>query len=284
LAVVLACDAVFVVDGPQAVLVLRSGAPVRTLNPDGRSAGLYAKWPLIEQVVRLDRRVLALDGPPQEVTTADGGRVSVQATLRYRVVDPVRFYAAAGGVSAGAPGLQRALASGVAAALTGLTSQELARVDAHADAAAKRSREVAVEARLGVEPVEVVFTALSPADPEAAGRRMQAQEAAKVQAIRADSEGNKRELLAQADREAADIRGEGEHQALVVRGQGDAERAAILGAAYGKDPAFARDFRRLEAYDQALNPQTTTLVLSPEGNDFLNLFAHGARNDPPKTR
>ena len=103
---------------------------------------------------------------------------------------------------------------------------------------------------------------------------MQQAEALQVGQVRAEGEQHRRELLAQADREAADVRGEAERQALEIRGDGDAQRASILGEAYGKDPDFARFFRRLEAYDQALNPDNTTLVLSQD-NAFLDLFTHG---------
>ena len=67
------------------------GAPARTANADGRSPGLYAKWPLVERVVRLDRRAMTLDGAPQPIAAAQG-RLMVQAALRYRIVQPVRFY------------------------------------------------------------------------------------------------------------------------------------------------------------------------------------------------
>ncbi len=109
---------------------------------------------------------------------------------------------------------------------------------------------------------------------EAISRRMQDDEGRQAAEIKAQGEAHKRELLSQADRNAADLRGEGDRQALEIRGDGDAQRAAILGAAYSKDPAFARFFRRLEAYDQALNPDTTVLVLSPD-TAFLDLFGRG---------
>ena len=130
-----------------------------------------------------------------------------------------------------------------------------------------------------MEDVSLLTVAPSGADADAVSRRMQDAETAQASLVRAEGEAHRRELLTAADREVADIRGEGERQALEIRGDGDAQRAEVLGAAYSQDPDFARFFRRLEAYDQALNPDDTTLVLSPD-TAFLDLFGHGPSAKP----
>ena len=165
----------------------------------------------------------------------------------------------------------------------GLDGLSGADEDARIARALTLARRSVAQRGLGVRLEGLDLLSATPADPDAVGRRMQASETAQAAQVRTDGEAHKRELMAAADREAADIRGEGDRQALEVRGDGDAQRASILGVAYAQDPGFARFFRRLEAYDQAFNPDNTTLVLSPD-NAFMDLFAHGPQGEPALRR
>jgi membrane protease subunit HflC len=54
--------------------------------------GLNSKWPLIDQVVYIDKRVLDLEAPVQEVIAADQKRLIVDAFARYRIHNPLKFY------------------------------------------------------------------------------------------------------------------------------------------------------------------------------------------------
>jgi modulator of FtsH protease HflC len=272
----IAANSLFAVQATEAAVVLSFGRPVRVENADGRSAGLYAKWPFVEQFVRLDRRELTLAGDPRDVSAEDGARLSVQGALRYRVVDPARYYREVELGGAGNDRLRQVLDQAVAQVAGGRTTQVAGADDGRfTEEALAAARRLAAAERLGVAVDAVSLLSVQPADREAAISDMQRSEALRAAGLRNDGEAARQASLIQADREAADVRGEGEAQALVVRGQGDAERAAILGEAYGKDPEFARFFRRIEAYDQALSPDTTALVLSPDANGFLDLFGHG---------
>jgi modulator of FtsH protease HflC len=272
----LACHAVTPVGATEEAVFLRFGAPVRTANVDGRSPGLYLSWPVIEAVVRLDRRPEVLAGRLETLALADGSRITARGAFRYRITDPARFYRQIGPGQAGVERLQDALEASLARGLAGVAAPNLASEmpDRMAVALAALRREAARE-QLGVVVQDVILLQLAPADMNLIGRTMLTEDQSRAASLRTEADTIKREQFASADREAAAVRGEGDRQALVIRGQGDAERAAILGAAYQHDPDFARFFRRLEAYDQALNPQTTTLVLSPQDNGFLDLFAHG---------
>ena len=61
-------------------------------RPPITKPGLYFKWPLIETVVDIDKRILDLELPSQEVIASDQKRLVVDAFTRYRVTDPLRFY------------------------------------------------------------------------------------------------------------------------------------------------------------------------------------------------
>src|SRR5688572_2981156 len=79
-------SSVIVVGETQQVVVIRTGEPVRTYNrfqpnvPYGQTnTGLRFRWPIIEQVQMIDRRVLDLDMERQEVLSSDQQRLQVDA-------------------------------------------------------------------------------------------------------------------------------------------------------------------------------------------------------------
>ena len=88
-AIALAWMSIFVVDPTEQALILRFGQPVRDLIG---APGLYFKWPFVDTVVYIDKRILALDSEPQEVLVSDNQRLEVDAYIRYRIADPLLFY------------------------------------------------------------------------------------------------------------------------------------------------------------------------------------------------
>ncbi len=268
-------NAVYLVGQAQQAVLLRFGQPVAIINggPEAKEAGLHLKWPLVDQVALMDRRIIELRSSPAELPRATP--TTLQADMRYRIHDPLRFYRAVGDGPVGAQRLSQLLQDGLGRAFASAGPQ--------GSPAARLALDNAITADLraqapglGLEIVDARVIDAAPTSSSVAtlAQHMQDAETRQVGQIKADGEQHRRELLAQADRDAGNVRSDGERQALETRGDGDAQRAAILGVAYGGDPAFAQFFRRLEAYDQAFNPDNTTLVLSPD-NAFLDLFERG---------
>jgi SPFH domain / Band 7 family len=88
---VLLLSAAFTVEQTEQAIVLRFGEPVA-----GRglvtTPGLHFKYPFIESAVYLDNRILNVEAPKQEVLASDNNRLEVDSFLRYRIVDPLKFY------------------------------------------------------------------------------------------------------------------------------------------------------------------------------------------------
>ena len=53
-----------------------------------RGPGIFYVWPIIEQMVRVELRIVTLDIPRQEVITRDNVTISVNAVLYFRVYNP----------------------------------------------------------------------------------------------------------------------------------------------------------------------------------------------------
>src|SRR5690242_16658486 len=87
-AVVLGYSSMFTVYQTQQALVVRLGQPVRVVT----EPGLNFKAPLIDSVIAIDKRILDLENPAQEVIASDQKRLVVDAFARYRIEQPLRFY------------------------------------------------------------------------------------------------------------------------------------------------------------------------------------------------
>src|SRR5688572_20195088 len=79
----------YVVPETEQVIITQFGKPVG--NPV-TTAGLKMKVPLIQDVHRIQKRVLPWDGPTAEMPTRDKLYIVVDAFGRWKIGDPLRFF------------------------------------------------------------------------------------------------------------------------------------------------------------------------------------------------
>src|ERR1700755_3115814 len=94
--VIIGYSSVFTVSQTEQVLVVRLGEPVRVVT----EPGLNFKVPFIDTVITIDKRILDLENPAQEVIASDQKRLVVDAFARYRIKDALRFYQSIGSIQA----------------------------------------------------------------------------------------------------------------------------------------------------------------------------------------
>ena len=80
-------NSLFIVQQYEKALVLELGKPIRVEGP-----GLHFKLPFVQDIVYIDGRILNLDAPPQEAPTSDQKQVIVESFVKFRIVDPLKFY------------------------------------------------------------------------------------------------------------------------------------------------------------------------------------------------
>ena len=78
----------FTVHQTQQALILRFGEPRRVIT----EPGLNWKIPFMDTANVLDKRILDLDSPAQEVIASDQKRLVVDAYARYKITDALRYY------------------------------------------------------------------------------------------------------------------------------------------------------------------------------------------------
>ncbi len=253
-------------------LVLEFGEAKRVENPWGAEAdaGLKFKLPY-ERVVTLDRRNLEVDLKPVELVASDQERLVVDAFVRYRIMDGVKFYEALQTEQ----GAQLQLQSIMDSTLRDV----LGRVDSPSIIAGRRSQlmaeiqqvsnNVVKDKGFGIQIIDVRIKRadLPRENTDNVLERMVTQRTLEAQRIRSEGKERALEITSTADKTATIIKAEAQQQAEIIRGQGDQERNNIYAAAYNKDPEFFAFARSMEAYEKGLG-QGTTYVLSPD-SDFL---------------
>jgi membrane protease subunit HflC len=264
--IVVALNATYVVGQAQQALVLRFGNPIRIV----RTPGLRLKVPFVDTVILLDKRILPLDLPEQEVIASDQKRLVVDAFARYRIADPLRFYQAVGTVNAADNRLVTFLNSSLRQVLGDASFLDVVR-DKRQPLMERIRGLVNHQAHsLGIDVIDVRIRRadLPEANSQAIYRRMQTERQRQAAQLRAEGNEAAQRIRAQADRQATVIVADASRDAEKLRGEGDATRNGIYAAAYGKDPAFFAFYRSMRAYETALKPGNTRFVLTPDSTFF----------------
>jgi membrane protease subunit HflC len=262
----------FMVQQTQQALVLRFGAINRVIT----DPGLKFKMPFIDTVITIDKRVLDLDLPVQEILASDQNRLSVDAFARYRITNALLFFQSVNNINGANAQLSRIANSTIRNILADATYAAIVRTD-RAALMSRIQDDVNRQARaFGIEIVDVRLTRvdLPAANSQAVFQRMQTERQREAADLRANGSQTAQEIRARADRDVQVLLGEAGRKSDETRGQGDAERNRIFAAAFNKDPEFFSFYRSMQAYETGLKAGETRMVLSPN-SDFFRFF-----NDP----
>jgi membrane protease subunit HflC len=90
-AVVTASTAVYTVSEVEQAIITQFGKPV---GAPVTTSGLKLKLPFIQEVNRIDRRVLEWDGNPSDMPTKDKLYISVDLFARWKITDPLQYFLA----------------------------------------------------------------------------------------------------------------------------------------------------------------------------------------------
>jgi len=271
-ALIVAYSSLFTVYQTQQALVVRLGKVVRVVD----EPGLHVKLPFIENVIDIDKRILDLEAPAQEVIASDQKRLVVDAFARYRIKDPLRFYQTLGSKAAADSQLNILLNSALRRVLGESTFIQVVR-DERAELMS-RIRDLINREAAGYG-IEVVDARIRRADlPEqnsqAVYQRMQTARQREAAEYRAQGLQQAQEIRSKADREVTVLVADATSKSEQIRGEGDATRNKIFADAFNKDPDFFSFYRSMQAYENGLKPNDTRLVLNPDSN-FFRYF-----NDP----
>lgn len=266
-------SSLFVVDEREKALVLQFGQ-IKAIK---ENPGLAFKIPVIQEVVKYDDRILSLDTDVIEVTPSDDRRLVVDAFARYRISDVQKFREAVGvgGTRLAEDRLSSILNAQIREVLGAdqVTSDRILSTDRGELMIRIRDQAREEALGLGIEVVDVRLkqTNLPSQNLEATFARMRAErEREAADEIARGNEAAQR-VRALADRTVVETLSISEKESQITRGEADAERNAIFAEAFGADPEFFNFYRSLQAYENALNGNNTTMVMTPDSEFFTYL-------------
>jgi len=267
--VIVGYSSVFTVAQTEQVLLVRLGEPIRVVT----DPGLNFKAPFIDTVISIDKRILDLENPSQEVIAFDSRRLVVDAFARYRIKNALRFYQSVGSIQAANIQLTTLLNASLRRVLGEATLTQIVR-DERENLMARIREQLDKEAGgYGIEVVDVRIRRadLPEANSQAVYQRMQTERQRQAAEFRAQGGQKAQEIRSRADREATVIVADANSTAEQVRGAGDAERNRLFAEAYGKDPDFFAFYRSMTAYENSLKSNDTRFLLRPD-SDFFRFF------------
>lgn len=259
----------FIVPETDQVLVLQFGEPVEKHT----TPGLKFKIPFIQDIVVLDKRVLDVDPPPEEIILADQKRLVVDTFARYKINDMLQFYKSLATEQQANTRLNNIINSTLRSILGNATLADVLSEKRVQLMASLKQQVNAAVTPLGIEIVDIRIgrADLPEQTSQAIYARMRTERQREAAEFRAQGQEQAQEIRSSADKERTVLLAEAEKQAQLSRGDGDAEAIKIYAAAFSKDPEFYSFYRTMEAYREGLGGDSTTLVLSPD-SDFLRYF------------
>ncbi|KJC41643.1 protease modulator HflC [Bradyrhizobium sp. LTSP857] len=270
LVMIVAYMSLFTVQQTEQTIVLQFGKPVDVVT----DPGLHFKAPW-NSVINVDKRILDLENPSQEVIASDQKRLVVDAFARYRIKDALRFYQSVGSIQAANLQLTSLLNAALRRVLGEVNFITVVR-DEREKLMGRIREQLDHEADgYGIEVVDVRIRRadLPEQNSQAVYQRMQTERQREAAEFRAQGGQKAQEIRSKADREATVIIAEANSTAEQTRGVGDAERNRLFAEAYGKDADFFAFYRSMTAYENGLKAGDTRFLLRPD-SDFFRYFSN----------
>ena len=275
--VIVGYSSIFTVSQTEQALVVRLGRPVDVVS----EPGLNFKAPFIDTVISIDKRILDLENPSQEVIASDQKRLVFDAFARDRIKDPLRFYQSIGSIQAANIQLTTLLNAALRRVLGEVSFITVVR-DERENLMARIRDYLDKEAdQYGIQVVDVRIRRadLPEQNSLAVYKRMQTEREREAQEFRAQGGRKAQEIRSKADREAVVIVADANSTAEQTRGVGDAERNRLFAEAYGRDPEFFAFYRSMTAYETGLRSNDTRFLLRPD-SEFFRFFANPSGHPP----
>jgi len=272
-------------------IVIQFGKPVKTIT----QPGLKIKIPLIQEVIRLEKRVISWNGDEGRMPTRDKKNIFVTPMARWRISDPLLFYKSVRNIDGGHKKLddlvdsylrdvvgRHNLINVVRTSNRDLQyeTEELARdqkdrVEKVTYGRGEMEQEIknlvraSLKKDFGIEIIDVRIQRLNYVErvQQKVFDRMIAERQRIASLYLSEAQEQKEIILGNSYKELAEIEGEGEQKSREMKGKADAEAIRILGEAIAKTKEFYGFLRTLEAYKNSFD-KDTELILTTDSEFF----------------
>lgn len=296
LGILLVFGAAYTVDETEQAIITQFGKPVGSAVTN---AGLHFKTPFVQEVNRLEKRVLRWDGRPSEMPTKDKTYIVVDAFGRWRISDAKQYFLRLRDERSALSRLDDILGSEIRNAIAKHELIEVIRTtkdrvperdeaieDARGNVGvlypikkgrAKVQEEILENAApkvavFGIELLDVQFKRINynPSVQQRIYERMISERQQIAERFRSEGAGEAAKILGQKEKDLQTIESEAYRKIQEIQGKADARATEIYASAYNQSPEAIRFYeftKTMETYRQVLT-NDTTLILSTDSDLF----------------
>ena len=260
----------FTVNERDLVIKLRVGQIIRS----NYEPGLHWKIPIYETVRRFPARILRMDDEPQRVFTLERTAMEVDYFVKWRIVDPERFYTSTtGSQQIASDRLLEIVRNSIVTEFGRRSVQEAISVERVELMADMLQTSTATAQGLGIEVVDfrVKQVEFVQVVRESVYNQMKEERARIATQIRAEGREAAELIRSTADKDRTIILANAYRDGQKIRGTGDARAAEIYANAYTEDPEFYAFYRSINAYRKSVGKAGDVLVLDPNNEFFRYL-------------
>ncbi|MEY3897031.1 MAG: protease modulator HflC, partial [Verrucomicrobiota bacterium] len=295
--VIVLASSAYTVDQAEQVFITEFGKPVGSpinADPAKNEAGLHWKKPFIQQVNRIEKRMLEWDGPATEMPTRDKLYITVDNFARWRISDPQTYFEKLRDERSALSRLDDIIGSETRNVIASHDLIEVIRSDKNRkpvrddsltsansnlgvlppiqfgrnqlDLQILKAAQPKVKA-WGIELIDVRFKRINykPGVIEKIYARMASERQQIADRFRSEGAGEAAKILGRKERDLLQIESEAYRKEQEIKGKADAQATGIYATAYNSSPTAA-DFyqfvKTLETYKKTLGKDTTTIFTS----------------------
>ena len=267
LGIVLVANSMFVVRETEYAIKFQFSAIMRS----DYGPGLHFKLPLVDSVMKFDRRVLARGFPAEQFLTSEGKILNVDFYTKWRITDVDQYYRSTSGSEETAAGrLAEIVKDGLKGLIAKRTVQQVVaaeRSEFIGEIARSHGRSIA---ELGITLVDVRVKRIDLPEEvsESVFDRMRSAFRQQAAQLRAEGSETSERIRAEADRQRTEILAGAMRDAEKVRGEGDARAAAVFARATQGSPEFYGFYRSMQAYRRSIGRPGDVMVVAPDSEFF----------------
>ena len=289
----------FVVNEKEQAIIIQFGKPVGNIITD---AGLKFKIPLIQTVIKFDKRILEWDGSANEIPTKDNKYIFIDAFARWEITDALQFYKSAKNEMLAQSRLDDIIDGAVRDEITNRNMNEIIRSSQRQMETSEEREEGDISAedsaiqvsqgarldilqsiknnvalrlsdlKMGIEVVDIQLKRINYNKQVQAKlfNRMISEQNMIAEKYRGQGQGKKQEILGMQIQKSKEVRSQAYLEAQIIKGDADAKAVSIYAEAYNKSPEFYNFKKSLETYTKTLD-STTKVIMSTDGKYFKYL-------------
>jgi len=239
--------------------------------------GLHFKFPLVNNVIKFDSRVLTFNEDKERFLTIEKKNVMVDFFVKWRIDNAAQYYRSTRGQEITAQSrLSQIIKDGLRNEFARRTIKQAVSGERGEIMSAINESSKGIASALGIDVVDVRLSRIDLPDEvsDSVYDRMRAERARIAKELRAQGKEASERIRASADRQREVILAEAYKEAQQTRGVGDAKAAATFAGAYNKNAEFYAFYRSMEAYRNSFKDKGDLMVIEPD-SDFFSYF-----NDP----